>query len=336
MAAEFPTPIPETYVDRSGLKVAAVLADFVETQAIPGTGIDPAAFWDGFAGAVAELGPRIAAALDERQRLQSEIDAWHRANRAIDPEAYRAFLTGIGYLEVEGPDFTIDTGNIDPEIASLPGPQLVVPITNARYALNAANARWGSLYDALYGTDAMGDLPKGKGFDPDRGMRVIAWSKALLDDVVPLAYGSHGDIPGYRVEGDALVPALKDPTQFAGYTGTPEAPRKILFRNHGLHIVLDVDRDNAVGQLDPAGIADMQLESAISAIMDCEDSVASVDAADKVGAYANWLGLMAGTLSAEFAKGGTTQVRQLNADPEFIAPDGTSFRLKGRALMLVR
>jgi len=336
MAVEIPSPIPETYVDRSGLKVAAVLADFVETQAIPGTGVDATAFWDGFAVAVADLGPRIAAALADRQRLQSEIDAWHRANRAIDLETYRAFLTGIGYLEDEGPDFTIATDNIDPEIALVPGPQLVVPITNARYALNAANARWGSLYDALYGTDAMGDLPRGKGFDPDRGMRVIGWSKAFLDEAVPLAYGSHGEIPGYRVEGGALVPALKDPAQFVGFSGAAEAPDRVVLKNHGLHIVLVVNRENPVGSLDPAGIADVLLESAMSAIMDCEDSVACVDAADKVEAYTNWLGLMTGQLSAEFQKGGQTQVRKLNADPEYTAPDGGILRLKGRALMLVR
>ena len=337
MAEDTDMPLSrESYVERGGLQVAAAMADFVEAQAMPETGVDPAAFWTGFAGLVRDLGPRIADALAERTRLQGEIDAWHGSHRAIDPEEYRSFLTRIGYLEDEGPDFSIETSGIDPEIAKVPGPQLVVPITNARYALNAANARWGSLYDALYGTDALGDLPKGRGFDPDRGERVIAWTKRFLDDVAPLEQGAHGDVTAYSVVDGSLLPALKDPAQFAGFAGAAEEPDKILLRNNGLHIILEVNRHNPVGRLDSAGIADMLMESAMSAIMDCEDSVACVDAADKVGAYANWLGLMKGDLSAEFDKGGRSLVRRLNADLDFTAPDGGIVTLKGRALMLVR
>ena len=326
------------HVMKSGLSVDTRLAAFVEDQALPGTGIAAARFWQGFAQAVTDLSPRIAAALDRRAALQRQIDAWHLGQRGQphDPAAYRSFLEGIGYLEPEGPDFTIETDGVDPEIATLPGPQLVVPVMNARYALNAANARWGSLYDALYGTDALGDLSLGKGYDPDRGARVIAWGRAFLDEVLPLATGSHSDVTAYRIERGALSPALRDPAQFVGYRGGPDTPNAVILRNHGLHVILRIDPGHRIGAQDKAGVADIRLESALSAIMDCEDSIAAVDAEDKVAAYANWLGLMRGDLEEMLVKDGRTITRRLAPDFDFTAPDGTPASLKGRALMLVR
>jgi malate synthase len=325
-------------IDRNGLQVDARMVDFIETQALPGTGVDASVFWAGLAGAVAEFGPVNRDLLAVRAAMQAKIDAWHLARRglAIDAAEYRAFLTAIGYLVPEGPDFTVETKGVDPEIAHVPGPQLVVPVMNARYALNAANARWGSLYDALYGTDALGDLPKGKAYDPARGVRVVAWAKAFLDDVAPLATGSHADVTGYHVAGGALVPALRNPQQFAGYRGAADAPNAVLLRTHGLHLVLRIDRGHQIGATDPAGVADVRMEAAMSAIMDCEDSVAAVDAEDKVVAYANWLGLMRGDLMEMVQKGGKTIERRLRDDYAFTAPDGTEIHLKGRALMLVR
>ncbi|MES2847260.1 MAG: malate synthase G [Pseudomonadota bacterium] len=325
-------------IDRHGLQVDARMVDFIETQALPGTGVDADAFWAGLAGAVAEFGPVNRDLLAVRAAMQAKIDAWHLARRglAIDTAEYRAFLTSIGYLVPEGPDFTVETKGVDPEIAHVPGPQLVVPVMNARYALNAANARWGSLYDALYGTDALGDLPKGKAYDPARGARVVAWAKAFLDDVAPLATGSHADVTGYHVAGGALVPALRNPSQFAGYRGSADAPNAVLLATHGLHLVLRIDRGHQIGATDPAGVADIRMEAAMSAIMDCEDSVAAVDAEDKVVAYANWLGLMRGDLVEMVQKGGKTIERRLRDDYAFTAPDGTEIHLKGRALMLVR
>jgi malate synthase len=325
-------------IDRNGLHVDATLAEFVEAQALPGTGIAPDAFWSGFAQAIADFGPVNRALLATRQRMQAQIDDWHRARRgqAHDAAAYRAFLHEIGYLLPEGPDFTIRTAGVDPEMSLVPGPQLVVPVMNARYALNAANARWGSLYDALYGTDALGDAPKGKAYDPARGARVIAWAKAFLDEVAPLASGSHGDVTGYHVAAGALLPALRDPSQFAGYRGDPAQPSAVLLRVNGLHLVLRVDPGHQIGRADKAGVADIRLESALSAIMDCEDSVAAVDAADKVVAYGNWLGLMKGDLVEMVAKGGQVIERRLRDDYAFSSPDGSPRCLKGRALMLVR
>ncbi|MDP3264135.1 MAG: malate synthase G [Tabrizicola sp.] len=325
-------------VIRSGLAVDERLASFVETDALPGTGIQPDAFWSGLAGAHATIGARIRDALARRASLQAQIDDWHRARKGQrhDAEAYRAFLDEIGYLVPEGPDFQIETTGTDPEIATISGPQLVVPVMNARYALNAANARWGSLYDALYGTDAMGDLPVGAGYDPARGARVIAWGRAFLDDATPLAEGSHADAPRYTVVGDALHPALKDPAQFAGYRGPAEAPNAILLCNHGLHIVLRIDPGHRIGAQDRAGVADIRLEAALSAIMDLEDSIAAVDAEDKVAAYGNWLGLMRGDLEEVLEKDGRTITRRLAPDFEFTSPDGSAHSLKGRALMLVR
>ena len=325
-------------ITHNGLKVDARLMDFVESRALPGSGVSSANFWEGFAAAVAELMPKNRALLEKRERLQARIDDWHKAHRgqAIDMAAYTTFLKEIGYLVPEGPDFHIETTNTDPEIALTPGPQLVVPVMNARYALNAANARWGSLYDALYGTDAMGDMPRGKDYDPARGARVIAWAKAFLDDIAPLALGSHADVAAYTVVDGALSPALKSPAQFAGYRGRAEAPNAILLQNNGLHLVIRIDRGNRIGGQDKAGVADIRMEAALSAIMDCEDSVAAVDAEDKVLAYGNWLGLMKGDLSERVEKDGRTIDRRLSPDFEFSAPDGSAVTLKGRALMLVR
>ncbi|GAB4538966.1 MAG: malate synthase G [Ruegeria sp.] len=324
--------------DRHGLKVDTVLVEFIERQALPGTGVAPDAFWAGLARMVAELGPQNRALLDKRAEIQSQIDAWHLARKGqpIVMAEYQAFLREIGYLLDEGPDFQIDTANVDPEIAATPGPQLVVPITNARFALNAANARWGSLYDALYGTDAMGDLPQGGGYDAARGARVIAWAKAFLDEAAPLAQGSWADVSGLKVEGGALVPALADPQKFVGFGGAAEAPHFVLLKNNGLHIQIMIDPSSTIGASDPAGISDVRLESALSTIMDCEDSVACVDAEDKVVAYGNWLGLMKGDLTEDVTKGGRTFTRKLSEDIAFTRPDGSAGSLKGRSLMLVR
>ncbi|MEC7257288.1 MAG: malate synthase G, partial [Pseudomonadota bacterium] len=302
--------------DKSGLSVAAELVDFIEARALPGTGVDAATFWDGLARMVSELGPKNRAFLEQRESLQQQIDAWHQSHRgqAHDANAYRAFLTEIGYLLPEGPDFTIETQNVDPEIAKIAGPQLVVPITNARFALNAANARWGSLYDALYGTDALGDLPEAGGYDAARGARVIAWGRDFLDRAVPLASGSWADVAAITVDNGQLSPALADPAQFTGYQGDPAAPTSVLLSNNGLGVELLIDKSSNIGGSDTAGVSDIWLESALSTIMDCEDSVACVDAEDKVLAYGNWLGLMRGDLEDTFDKGGKQVTRRLNPD----------------------
>jgi malate synthase len=328
-------------LDRAGLQVDAVLARFVEDEALPGTGIEAGAFWQGFAGLLADFAPRNRALLARREELQARIDAWHVARRGQphDHAAYKAFLAEIGYLLPEGPAFTIETTNVDPEIARIPGPQLVVPITNARYALNAANARWGSLYDCLYGTDAMGSLPPSGGYERGRGARVIARARVFLDEAFPIAGTSHADVRRYVVkDGQLLVDDLPlvQPEKFAGYRGNPKAPDAVLLRNNGLHVELVFDRAHFIGSRDQALLADVQLESALTAIMDCEDSVACVDAEDKVGAYRNWLGLMQGTLSEVFQKGGRQVERRLAADREYLDPTGSPFTLKGRALMWVR
>ena len=324
--------------DKNGLQVAAELVDFIEGAALPGTGIDAGTFWAGLSDLVHDLGPKNRALLQTRKDMQAKIDSWHkeRAGQPHDADAYTSFLCEIGYLVPEGPAFEIDTKGVDPEIAQVPGPQLVVPITNARFALNAANARWGSLYDAYYGTDALGDLPQGKGYDADRGARVVAQAKAFLDDAVPLASGSHADVTGYAVVDGALTPALKDPAQFVGYRGDAAAPEAILLRNNGLHIEIRIDAAHNIGKTDPAGVADVLLESAMSTIMDCEDSVAAVDAEDKVVAYGNWLGLMKGDLSETFEKGGQQVTREMHGDRDYTAPDGSALTIKGRSLMLVR
>ena len=333
-------------VEREGLQVAAELAAFLEERALPGTGIEPGSFWRGLSGLVHEFGPRNRVLLEYRAELQRQIDAWHRTHPGKpDPAAYRAFLQEIGYLMPEGPDFRVETARVDPEIATVPGPQLVVPITNARYALNAANARWGSLYDALYGTDALGDRPEGDGYDPERGGRVIAWAKAFLDDAAPLVRGSHAEVTRYVVAHGRLVPTLRDgretelqhPEQLVGYRGAAVDPQAILLTNHQLHVEIVIDREHRIGRGDPAGVADVLLEAAVTTIMDLEDSIAAVDAEDKVLAYANGLGRMKGDLTEEVAKDGGTFTRRLQRDREYVGPDGsTPVVLKGRSLMLLR
>jgi len=326
---------------RAQLQVAKVLAQFIEDEALPGTGIAAADFWQGFASLVQDFAPQNRQLLAKRATLQDQIDSWHIARRgaAHDHGAYKAFLAEIGYLLPEGPDFTISTKGVDPEVATVPGPQLVVPITNARYALNAANARWGSLYDSLYGTDAMGSAPPPGGYDRGRGARVVARARVFLDEAFPIAGASHADVRRYQVRDGALwiddLP-LANPAKFVGYRGNPKAPDAVLLRNNGLHVELVFDRAHPIGSRDQALLADVQLESAVTAIMDCEDSVACVDAEDKVGAYRNWLGLMQGTLSETFDKGGRQVERQLAPDRDYLDLAGTSFALKGRALMWVR
>ncbi|TBX27563.1 malate synthase G [Nioella sediminis] len=312
--------------DKHGLQVDERLVDFIETRALPGTGISAEEFWAGLSGLVHDLGPKNRALLQKREEIQAQVDAWHveRRGQPHDAAAYAAFLKEIGYLVPEGPDFKLETGPTDPEIAHVPGPQLVVPIMNARFALNAANARWGSLYDALYGTDALGDLPAGKGYDPARGARVIAWAKAFLDEAVPVEGGW------------SSVTDMGALTAHPQYVGSSEGGSEYLFTNNGLHIIVKVDASSPIGASDPAGIADVILESAMSTIMDCEDSVAAVDAEDKVLAYSNWLGLMKGDLTEEVSKGAKTFTRALNPDRQFVTSSGEALTLKGRSLMLVR
>jgi len=331
-------------VSLNGLEVATAYRDFIEHMALPGSGVDAGTFWAGLAGIVSDFGPKRKALLAKRDDLQSKIDAWHGENPGkFDADAYKAFLTEIGYLVAQGPDFAIDTENVDPEIAAVPGPQLVVPVMNARYALNAANARWGSLYDALYGTDALGDRASGKGYDPERGSRVIAWAKDFLDKSAPLAGGSWGIVTSVSVkngvlfvDGPAGETGLADPSQFAGFSGAADAPEDVFVQKHGLLVKIVFDKSSEIGGSDPAGISDVILESAMTAIMDCEDSVAAVDAEDKVLTYSNWLGLMKGDLSESLEKNGKTITRVLNDDVSFTSPDGSNEDRKGRALMLVR
>ena len=328
-------------VERKGLAVDALLADFIEQEALPGTGVDPEAFWSGLSTLAHDFGPKNKALLEEREVIQKKIDEWHlrHRNQSHDHTAYKSFLKEIGYLVEEGDAFEIETANTDPEIASVAGPQLVVPITNARYALNAANARWGSLYDALYGTDATDGVAPTGPYDKGRGARVVAKARVFLDEAFPLEGVSHADARRYSIhKGELRVDdcPLKDASKFVGYRGHQKAPDAILLRNNGLHVELVFDRTHVIGSRDQAGLADVRLEAAVSAILDCEDSVACVDAEDKVLAYRNWLGLMKGDLEDTFEKGGQTVTRALNPDLEFTAPDGGSITVKGRALMLVR
>jgi malate synthase len=332
-------------IDAHGLHVARPLYDLIEHEVLPGSGIKSDTFWQGLASLVQTFGPQNRTLLAQRETLQTQINDWHQSQhgRPHDPIAYTAFLKKIGYLIDEGPDFTIDTQNVDVEIAHTPGPQLVVPVTNARYALNAANARWGSLYDALYGTDALGDRPQGPDYEPERGGRVIAWAKNFLDDIVPLVGAKHHQAKAYKIVGGTLqavtptgVHGLSDPTLLRGWRGPAQTPHAILLRHHGLHLEIIIDRNHPIGRSDPTGVADILLEAAITAIMDCEDSVAAVDADDKALAYRNWLGLMTGTLVETVSKNGQSFERALAPDRSYTCPNGHSLTLKGRSLMLVR
>ena len=324
-----------------GLQIASELVDFIEQEALPGTGIEAATFWKGLSAMMAELAPENRRLLALREDIQSKIDAWHVQHRDAthDHAAYKAFLEEIGYLLPEGEAFEIETAHVDPEIAKVPGPQLVVPITNARYALNAANARWGSLYDGFYGTDAMGSTPPAGGYDKGRGARVVARARVFLDEAFPINGTSHADARRYHVQDNALLIddlPLSQPEKFAGYRGNPKAPDAVLLVNNGLHVELVFDRAHPIGSRDQAGLADVLLESAVSAIMDCEDSVACVDAEDKVLAYRNWLGLMKGDLEETLEKGGREITRRLNPDRAYVDPHGNPLSVKGRALMLIR
>jgi len=331
-------------IDKNGLKISAELYEFIVNEALPDTGVDADGFFEAFAAAVADLAPKNRALLATRDAMQDKIDAWHRENGApIDLDAYRDFLTSIGYLLPEGGPVQVSTENVDPEIALIAGPQLVVPVMNARFALNAANARWGSLYDALYGTDALGDLPKAGGYDAERGARVIAWAKAFLDDSVPLKDAKWSDVTGFDFENGALKiktesaeTTLVDPAQYTGFSRENDHAFRLYFEKNGLHSLVFVDPESLIGKDDPAGIGDIGLESAVTAIMDCEDSIAAVDAEDKTLVYRNWLGLMRGDLTEQVSKGGKSFIRKLNDDIVFSTPDGKPATLKGRSLMLVR
>ncbi|MEW1920015.1 malate synthase G [Pseudarthrobacter oxydans] len=335
-------------IETNGLNVAEELYAFVRNEALPGTGIEEEAFWSGAAALIGQFSPQVRDLLGVRDRLQQQIDEFHRSSgqTALDPEAYESFLREIGYLQDEPADFSITTDGVDPEIATVSGPQLVVPLLNARFAANAANARWGSLYDALYGTDVI-DEAEGRertgGFNPTRGAAVIARGRQFLDENTPLASGSHADVTAYRVIDGAFVAEtadgsvrLAEPSQFAGYRGTPSEPESLLLVHHGLHVEIQVDRTNTIGGTDAAGVKDIVLESALTTIMDLEDSVAAVDAADKVGGYRNWLQLMQRTLATEVEKGGRTHTRRLNPDRVYTAPDGGELTLPGRSLLLIR
>jgi len=316
---------------RAGLTVATPLADFIEREALPQTNLDPATFWQGVAQIFATYAPQNAALLATREALQTRIDAFYaaRAGQPVDTAVLEAFLREIGYLTPEPAPFQIDPQNVDPEIARLAGPQLVVPILNARFLLNAANARWGSLYDALYGTDAIPGTVATKAYDPARGAQVIQWARAFLDDATPLATGSWSDW-------DGSTPTLADPSQLAGHAPNKSGGTNILLRHNGLHIELVIDPTHPIGATDKAHLADITLEAALTTIADLEDSIAAVDADDKVAAYRNWLGLLQGTLTDTFAKNGQTQTRSLNPDRAYTAPDGTQFTLPGRSLMFIR
>ncbi|WP_353980691.1 malate synthase G [Salinicola endophyticus] len=336
-------------VSHHRLQVATELERFLEQEALPGTGLDPDTFWLGFDALIHELAPRNRELLAERDRLQAELDRWHAEHpgEIRDMAAYRQFLSDIGYL-VEAPaSVTASTTNVDAEIARQAGPQLVVPVSNARYALNAANARWGSLYDALYGTDVIAEsdgAEKGKGYNPKRGEKVIAYARNVLDMAAPLATGSHRDATRYLIRDGRLTVALEGgretglqhPSQFVGYRGEASAPEAVLLSNHGLHLEIQIDSSHAIGKTDPAGVKDLLVEAAVTTIMDCEDSVAAVDAEDKTLVYRNWLGLMKGDLEERFDKGGKTVTRRLADDREYIQPDGGSLTLPGRSLMFVR
>ncbi len=324
--------------EKSGLGVAAPLARLIDEEVLPPLGLVPDAFWRGVAAIFARFASENRTLLARRDALQHAIDRWHdeRRDRAFDPAEYRAFLRATGYLVDEPAPFTIAPTKVDDAVARLAGPQLVVPALNARFLLNAVNARWGSLYDALYGTDATPGARTAGGYDPDRGALVIARAKTFLDDAVPLASGSHSDAAGYSIVGGVLRPTLKQPAALAGYAGDPSNPTSVLLKHNGLHIELMLDRRHPIGRTDPAGVADVVLESALTTIVDLEDSIAAIDADDKVAAYANWLGVMRGDLEAGFDKGGRAMTRKLNPDRSFTAPDGGALTLPGRSLLFVR
>ena len=326
---------------RYNLSVERSLVDFIENLALPGTGISKDNFWHGLSSLVEQLTPENRALLIKREELQSKIDSWHKARRNMphDHEAYKSYLKEIGYLVEEKENFSVETENVDPEISTIAGPQLVVPSTNARYALNAANARWGSLYDCLYGTDAMGLFDPAEGYDRGRGARVVARSRVFLDEAFPIIGASHADVKRYYVSEKQLFIddfPLVSPEKFIGYTGNPKAPSSVLLKNNGLCVELVFDRAHVIGSRDQAGLADVRLESALSAIIDLEDSVACVDGADKVSAYSSWLGLMKGDLTSEFEKNGKKITRSLNSDLSFISPDGDDFSVRSKALLWIR
>ena len=335
-------------VQHSGLQIAELLYRLVNEEIAPGTGVDTDAYWTAFADIIRDLAPRNRELLAKRDAIQAQIDQWHHDNAAnFDAAAYKQFLSDIGYLLPEPADFSIATENVDDEIATLAGPQLVVPVMNARFGLNAANARWGSLYDALYGTDVIseeGGAEKGKAYNPVRGDKVIAYAKAFLNKHVPLAAGSHADATAYCIDNGSLRVTLKDgsttglqsPEKFTGYMGSAEAPSNVLLINNGLHIDIQIDGEHPIGKTDAARVKDVCLEAALTTIQDCEDSVAAVDADDKVVVYRNWLGLMKGDLEERFEKGGKTLTRRMVEDRVFTAPDGSEKTLHGRSLLLVR
>jgi malate synthase len=331
-----------------GLQVSTLLHDFVNNQALPGTSVAAEDFWTGLEAIVNDLAPRNRALLAKRDELQAKIDAWHIANKShFDFAVYKAFLQEIGYLLPEGEAFSVTTMNVDTEITATAGAQLVVPVMNARFALNAANARWGSLYDALYGTDAIPSTDgaeAGSSFNPVRGEKVIEFARNFLDEAAPLSFLSHRNASAYRVESGTLVVemtggsvvSLRNGEQFAGYTGNPETPSAILLRNNGLYFEIQINREGAIGKTDAAGVSDILMEAALTTIMDCEDSVAAVDAVDKTLIYTNWLGLMKGNLSESVTKGGKTFTRAMNPDRAYTAADGSSLSLPGRSLLFIR
>jgi malate synthase len=324
--------------NRAGLSVASSLVTFIESKALVGTGISPDVFWKGAAEVLAKFASENRVLLAERDRIQASIDQWHiaRSGKPLDGTEYQAFLRSIGYLVPEPAPFKIDSKNVDAEVATMAGPQLVVPSLNDRFVLNAANSRWGSLYDAFYGTDALPGKATAGGYDGGRGQQVIAAAKAFLDATIPLASGSHTQVSGYSVKNGALSPALADPKLFAGYRGDAANPSGLLFRQNGLAIELVIDRKHQIGRDDSAGVADVILEAALTTIIDLEDSVAAVDAEDKTAAYSNWLGLMRGDLEATFEKGGRSMTRKMDGDREWLSPAGAPLKLHGRSLLFVR
>ncbi|SHS01695.1 malate synthase [Mycobacteroides abscessus subsp. abscessus] len=335
------------YVTKGKLKIAAELYHFIQKEALPQTQLDEESFWEEFSELVHNLTPKNEALLRKRDDLQQQINTFHKQQASFTPESYKNFLTEIGYLEQEVPDFEVSTENVDEEISLQAGPQLVVPVDNARYALNAANARWGSLYDALYGTDVIseeGAASKTGAYNPIRGEKVISFAKQFLDQTAPLQEGSHSDVTNYHFQEGQLIMTLingiktqlKNQEQFVGYQGGTENPSAILLKNNDLHFEIQMDRQSSIGASDAAGVKDIVMESALTTIMDCEDSVAAVDAEDKVRVYRNWLGLMRGDLTATFQKGSTMLTRSLQPDREYMSPTGNSFTLKGRSLMFVR